>query len=171
MNSRTRWIEWRQTSKCRTTQNWAYYDPVLGDLYLEPDPDPAPPVDPRPEHVDYRDEGCELAPECLACPLPRCRHDDPGWLPARGQGEEEQGPSGRQTRRAVGGGGSRCSVWPEPQHGPPHPQGPPLLNALSTNRHSCGGRPKVRRGVNPGVGVVVLPPLPRWERAGVMVKR
>ena len=58
----------------------AYYDPVLGDLYLEPDPDPAPPDDPRPEHVDYRDEGCELAPECLACPLPRCRHDDPGWL-------------------------------------------------------------------------------------------
>ena len=58
----------------------AYYDPVLGDLYLEPDPDPAPPDDPRPEHVDYRDEGCDLAPECLACPLPRCRHDDPGWL-------------------------------------------------------------------------------------------
>ena len=54
------------------------YDPV--DLYLEPDPDPAPPDDPRPENVDYRDEGCEVAPECLACPLPRCRHDDPGWL-------------------------------------------------------------------------------------------
>ena len=58
----------------------AYYDPVLEDLYLEPDPDPAPPDDPRPEHVDYRDEGCEVAPECLACPLPRCRYDDPGWL-------------------------------------------------------------------------------------------
>ena len=58
----------------------AYYDPVLGDPYLEPDPDPESPDDPRPENVDYRDEGCEVAPECLACPLPRCRHDDPGWL-------------------------------------------------------------------------------------------
>ena len=58
----------------------AYYDPVLGDLYLEPDPDPESPDDPRPENVDYQDEGCDLAPECLACPLPRCRHDDPGWL-------------------------------------------------------------------------------------------
>ena len=56
----------------------SYYDPVLDDLYLEPDPES--PDDPRPEHVDYRDEGCEVAPECLACPLPRCRHDEPGWL-------------------------------------------------------------------------------------------
>ena len=54
--------------------------PVLDDLYLEPDPDPESPDDPMPEHVDYRDEGCEVAPECLACPLPRCRHDNPGWL-------------------------------------------------------------------------------------------
>ena len=58
-------------------------DPVLDDLYLEPDPDPESPDDPMPEHVDYRDEGCEVAPECLACPLPRCRHDDP-----RGQRRE-----------------------------------------------------------------------------------
>lgn len=31
-----------------------------------------------PEHVGYRDEGCDLFPSCLSCPLPRCRHDGPG---------------------------------------------------------------------------------------------
>ena len=31
-----------------------------------------------PEHADYRDEGCDLSPSCLACPLPRCRYDEPG---------------------------------------------------------------------------------------------
>jgi DNA-binding CsgD family transcriptional regulator len=30
-----------------------------------------------PEHVRYRDEGCELFPSCLSCPLPQCRYDGP----------------------------------------------------------------------------------------------
>ena len=30
-----------------------------------------------PEHVRYRDEGCDLFPSCLNCPFPRCRYDDP----------------------------------------------------------------------------------------------
>ena len=25
----------------------------------------------------YADDGCELAPHCLTCPLPRCKHDVP----------------------------------------------------------------------------------------------
>lgn len=34
----------------------------------------------RPEHTDYRDEGCSLHPTCLTCPLPACRYDLPyGW--------------------------------------------------------------------------------------------
>ena len=41
-------------------------------------------TDPRrdslPEHADYRDSGCDLYPSCLACPLPRCRYDEPGGL-------------------------------------------------------------------------------------------
>ena len=28
-----------------------------------------------PEHVRYRDEGCDLFPSCLNCPLPHCRYD------------------------------------------------------------------------------------------------
>lgn len=32
-----------------------------------------------PEDIHYRDEGCDLYPACLTCPLPRCRYDDP-WL-------------------------------------------------------------------------------------------
>jgi hypothetical protein len=30
-----------------------------------------------PEFCSYRDEGCELAPSCLNCPLPRCVEDLP----------------------------------------------------------------------------------------------
>lgn len=64
-------------------------EPTYDDLLLEglffyglPEADRhRPPTDdPKPEHVQYRDEGCDVAPECLACPLPKCRHDDPGWL-------------------------------------------------------------------------------------------
>jgi len=34
--------------------------------------------DALPENLDYVDEGCELARRCLTCPLPRCKHDEPG---------------------------------------------------------------------------------------------
>ena len=30
-----------------------------------------------PEYLTYKDEGCELAPACLECPLPQCVHDAP----------------------------------------------------------------------------------------------
>ncbi|HEY7293402.1 MAG TPA: hypothetical protein VH916_00100 [Dehalococcoidia bacterium] len=33
--------------------------------------------DPLPEHTDYRDEGCHVAPACLCCPLERCIYDRP----------------------------------------------------------------------------------------------
>lgn len=38
--------------------------------------------DALPEHLDYRDEGCDLFVSCLACPLPRCRYDEPGGVRA-----------------------------------------------------------------------------------------
>ena len=34
--------------------------------------------DALPEHLNYRDEGCDLFASCLSCPLPRCRYDVPG---------------------------------------------------------------------------------------------
>lgn len=34
--------------------------------------------DALPENLDYPDTGCNLAPRCLDCPLPRCRYDEPG---------------------------------------------------------------------------------------------
>jgi len=34
--------------------------------------------DALPEHVAYRDDGCDLFPSCLQCPLVRCRYDEPG---------------------------------------------------------------------------------------------
>lgn len=30
-----------------------------------------------PENAHYRDDGCEIAPRCLECPLPACRYDLP----------------------------------------------------------------------------------------------
>ncbi|MGI8549576.1 MAG: hypothetical protein ACR2PL_02095 [Dehalococcoidia bacterium] len=39
--------------------------------------------DDLPERTRYRDTGCEIAPSCLSCPLPRCKHDIPGGLAAQ----------------------------------------------------------------------------------------
>jgi hypothetical protein len=36
-------------------------------------------LDTVPEMYPYRDDGCEVAPACLRCPLPRCKFDNPGW--------------------------------------------------------------------------------------------
>lgn len=38
--------------------------------------------DALPEHIDYRDDGCDLFPSCLSCPLARCRYDVPGGVRA-----------------------------------------------------------------------------------------
>lgn len=35
-----------------------------------------------PEDVRYRDDGCDIHPHCLTCPLPRCRYDEPGGVRA-----------------------------------------------------------------------------------------
>lgn len=38
--------------------------------------------DALPEELDYRDDGCDIHPHCLTCPLPRCRYDEPGGVRA-----------------------------------------------------------------------------------------
>lgn len=30
-----------------------------------------------PENMNYRDDGCDIHPECLSCPLPACRYEMP----------------------------------------------------------------------------------------------
>ncbi len=39
-------------------------------------------ADALPEYTQYRDDGCEVHPHCLSCPLPRCRYEEPGGLRA-----------------------------------------------------------------------------------------
>ena len=34
-------------------------------------------LDLLPEHLHYKDEGCEMSPSCLACPLASCVYDTP----------------------------------------------------------------------------------------------
>ena len=38
--------------------------------------------DALPEFTRYRDNGCDVHPSCLSCPLPRCRYEEPGGLRA-----------------------------------------------------------------------------------------
>ncbi len=38
--------------------------------------------DALPEFTRYRDDGCDVSPSCLNCPLPRCRYEEPGGLRA-----------------------------------------------------------------------------------------
>ena len=37
-------------------------------------------ADTVPEFYHYEDNGCEVSPSCLSCPLPRCKYDDPIWF-------------------------------------------------------------------------------------------
>lgn len=39
-------------------------------------------ADALPEFTRYRDDGCDVHPSCLSCPLPRCRYEEPGGLRA-----------------------------------------------------------------------------------------
>ena len=50
----------------------------------------APVVDVVPERYPYRDEGCEVSPSCLRCPLPQCKYDDPGWLQRQKREERDR---------------------------------------------------------------------------------
>ena len=36
--------------------------------------------DTLPENFTYRDDGCDVSPSCLNCPLPVCKYDDPDYL-------------------------------------------------------------------------------------------
>lgn len=46
--------------------------------------------DPLPEHLDYRDDGCDLHPACLSCPFSRCRYDEPHGIRTRQRRERER---------------------------------------------------------------------------------
>ena len=50
-----------------------------------------PLIDVLPERYTYKDNGCEVSPTCLQCPLPQCKYDNPGWLQrqVRQQRDEE----------------------------------------------------------------------------------
>lgn len=54
--------------------------------------------DALPEDLEWRDGGCEVAPSCLACPLPACRYDVPGGARALRNAERD-----RAIRRAHAG--------------------------------------------------------------------
>ena len=36
-----------------------------------------PIIDTLPENYAYRDDGCDVSPSCLGCPLPYCKYDNP----------------------------------------------------------------------------------------------
>ncbi len=89
--------------------------------------------DALPEHIEYRDEGCDLFASCLTCPLPRCRYDEPGGVRAMLNRERDHqiralredpslsvddiadrfGVSRRTVFRALEGHVTRCGARPE----------------------------------------------------------
>jgi hypothetical protein len=42
--------------------------------------------DAYPENIEWHDTGCEIAPSCLACPLPECKYDAAPAAAPRGVG-------------------------------------------------------------------------------------
>ena len=80
-----------------------------------------PIVDALPEFFPYRDEGCEVSPSCLRCPLAQCKYDDPL---AYQQGlRRQRDHQVLQTRRQEGATVTQLArrFGPERAHGPPHP--------------------------------------------------
>ena len=47
-------------------------------------------LDVVPEHFPYRDDGCEVSPSCLSCPLPICKYDDPAWFQREKQKKKDR---------------------------------------------------------------------------------
>ena len=47
-------------------------------------------LDVVPENYPYRDDGCEVSPSCLRCPLPQCKYDDPGWFQREKRKERDE---------------------------------------------------------------------------------
>ena len=48
-------------------------------------------IDAVPERYPYHDDGCEVSPSCLQCPLPQCKYDDPSWFQRQKQKERDRG--------------------------------------------------------------------------------
>ena len=46
--------------------------------------------DALPEEIQYRDGGCDIHSQCLTCPLPRCRYDEPGGVRAMLNGYRDE---------------------------------------------------------------------------------
>ena len=47
-------------------------------------------LDAVPEDFPYRDDGCEVSPSCLRCPLPLCKYDDPVWFQREKRRERDE---------------------------------------------------------------------------------
>lgn len=66
----------KQRAPLRSVERERLFSIFRPEGYTE-EPLPFVRKDALPDHVAYRDDGCELAPSCLACPLPRCQYDEP----------------------------------------------------------------------------------------------
>ncbi len=47
-------------------------------------------IDVVPERYPYSDDGCEVSPYCLRCPLPQCKYDDPFWFQRQKRKERDK---------------------------------------------------------------------------------
>ena len=70
-----RWLDYSPNEDPEPAEGWDnwYHNQPPG----EPPTLPFVRVDKLPEGVDWKDNGCAVAPACLACPLSQCRLDHP----------------------------------------------------------------------------------------------
>jgi DNA-binding transcriptional ArsR family regulator len=68
-------------------------------------------LDLLPEDIHWKDEGCELFPSCLGCPMPRCIEEEPrGKQRLRMQSRAEAMAALRDSGRTVGEIAAACNV-------------------------------------------------------------
>src|SRR3989304_5202288 len=80
--------------------------------------------DALPEEIQYRDDGCDIHSQCLTCPLPRCRYDEPGGVRAMLNSYRDRQILALRAGGAAGGQETDRHSPSRPA-GLPHPVSPP----------------------------------------------
>src|SRR3989304_3445910 len=99
--------------------------------------------DALPEEIQYRGDGCDIHSQCLTCPLPRCRYDEPGGVRAMLNSYRD-----RQilAPRGAGGGGGRAAGGGRPPGAAGVGPGPAVWLVFQTAHPRCAAPPPGRGG-------------------------
>jgi hypothetical protein len=117
--------------------------------------------DTLPENFTYRDDGCDISPSCLNCPLPVCKYDDPDYLRRTVRGARDQAivEARERDRLPVPALASRFGVSTRTVHRV-------LQSQRLGSRRAPEGTPSLRLVVSPARSFRAPDPLPEiWPAA------